>query len=66
MNRHIELKFSRKHIINEKYALSTLHFRDQQTGDVFKVDFKSRQRHNDYIDVKKLWKLIRNDHIRNL
>ena len=58
MNRNIELKFSRKHLTNEKYALSTLHYKDQKSGDAFKVDFKSRQRHNDYINIKKLWKML--------
>ena len=58
MNRDIEIKFSRKHLTNEKYALSALHYKDQKSGDVFKVDFKSRQRHDDYIDIKKLWKML--------
>jgi len=44
--------------INEKYALSALHYKDQKSGDEFKVNFKSRQRHDDYINIKKLWKML--------
>ena len=58
MNRNIELKFSRKHLTNEKYALSTLHYKDQSSGYAFKVNFKSRQRYDDYINIKKLWKML--------
>ena len=41
MNYNIELKVSRKHFPNEKYALSALHYKDQKSGDAFKVSFKS-------------------------
>ena len=58
MNSNIEIKLSRKNLINEKYALSALHYKDQNSDDEFKVNFKSRQRHNDYINIKKLWKLL--------
>ena len=58
MNRNIELKVSRKHFPNEKYALSALHYKDQKSGDIFKVNFKSRQRHDNYINIKKLWKML--------
>ncbi len=58
INHNIDLKFSRKHLTNEKYALSALHFKDQKTGDAFKVDFKSRQRYDGYINIKKLWKML--------
>ena len=58
MNSNIELKVSRKHFPNEKYALSALHYKDQKSGDAFKVNFKSRQRHDDYINIKKLWKML--------
>ena len=36
MNRNIELKVSRKHFPNEKYALSALHYKDQKSGDDLK------------------------------
>ena len=58
MNRNIELKIRRKHFPNEKYALSALHYKDQKSGDAFKVNFKIRQRHDDYINIKKLWKML--------
>ena len=58
MNRNIELKVRRKHFPNEKYALSALHYKDQKSGDTFKVNFKRRQRHDDYINIKKLWKML--------
>ena len=58
INRDIEIKFSRKHLSNEKYALSALHYKDQNSGDAFKVNFKSRQRHDDYVNIKKLWKML--------
>tara|TARA_S200000501_G_scaffold142838_1_gene134857 strand:- start:135 stop:620 length:486 start_codon:yes stop_codon:yes gene_type:complete len=58
MNRNLELKFRRKHLTNEKHALSVLQYKDQKSGDAFKVDFKSRQRHYDYINIKKLWKML--------
>ena len=32
--------------------------KDQKSGDAFKVNFKSRQRHDDYINIKKLWKML--------
>ena len=51
MNRNIELKVSRKHFPTEKYALSALHYKDQKSGDEFKVNFKSKQTH-DYINIK--------------
>ena len=58
MNRNIEIKLSRKHLTNEKYALSALHYKDQKSGDTFIANFKSRQRHDDYINIKKLWKML--------
>ena len=58
MNRDIEIKLKRKDLSNEKYALSALHYKDQKVGDAFKVNFKSRQRHDDYINIKKLWKML--------
>ena len=58
MNHNIDLKFIRKHISNEKYALSTLHYKDQNSGDSFKINFNSRQRYNDYVNIKKLWKML--------
>ena len=58
MNRNIEIKVSRKHFSNEKYALSALHYKDKNSGDAFKVNFRSRQRHDDYINIKKLWKML--------
>ena len=58
MNRNIEIKLKRKDLSNEKYALSALHYKDQKFGDAFKVNFKSRQRHDDYINIKKLWKML--------
>ena len=56
MNHNIELKVSRKHFPTEKYALSALHYKDQKSGDEFKVNFKSRQRHDDYINIKSYGK----------
>ncbi len=58
MKHNVELEFSRKHLTNEKYALSTLHYKDQSSGYAFKVNFKSRQRYDDYINIKKLWKML--------
>ena len=58
MNRNIEIKLSRKHLTNEKNALSALHYKDQKSGDTFTANFKSRQRQDDYINIKKLWKML--------
>ena len=58
MKHNVELEFSRKHLTNEKYALSTLHYKDESSGYAFKVNFKSRQRYDDYINIKKLWKML--------
>ena len=58
MNRDIEIKIIRKHLTNEKYALSALLYKDQKSADTFRVNFKSRQRHDDYINIKKLWKML--------
>ena len=41
MKHNVELEFSREHLTNEKYALSTLHYKDHSSGYAFKVNFKS-------------------------
>ena len=46
-----------------KYTTGTpismiIYNKDQKSGDAFKVNFKSRQRHDDYINIKKLWKML--------
>jgi len=58
MNSHIELKFDRSHLNNEKYALSTIYYSDINFGNSLKVNFKSRQRDSEYINIKKLWKML--------
>ena len=58
INNSIDLRFSRKNFRNEKYALSTLHYEDKESGDAFEVAFKSRHRNNDYINIRKLWKML--------
>ena len=58
INNSIDLRFSRKNFQNEKYALSTLYYEDKKSGDAFEVAFKSRHRNNDYINIRKLWKML--------
>ena len=58
MNRNIEIKISRKNLTNEKYALAALHYKDRKSGEAFNVNFKSRQRQDYYINIKKLWKML--------
>ena len=56
LNSNIELNFDRSHYINEKHALSTLNYSDINFR--FTLDFKNRQRESDYVNIKKLWKML--------
>ena len=58
MNSHIKLKFDRSHLNNEKYALSTFYYSDVNFENSLKVNFKNRQRDIEYINIKKLWKML--------
>ena len=58
MKSHIELKFERSRFINGQYDLSNLYYNDKNSGHALKINFKNRQRDNDYINIKKMWKML--------
>ena len=58
MKSHIELKFERSRFINGQYDLSNLYYNDNNSGYALKINFKNRQRDNDYINIKKMWKML--------
>ena len=58
MKSHIELKFERSRFINGQYDLSNLYYNDKNSGNALKINFKNRQRDNDYINIKKMWKML--------
>ena len=58
MNHNIDIKFKRKNLNHERRALSALLYNDKKYGNTVKVEFKSRKRNKDEIDIKKLWKML--------
>ena len=58
MKSHIELKFERSRFINGQYDLSNLYYNDKSSAHVLKINFKNRKRDNDYINIKKMWKML--------
>ena len=58
MKSHIELKFERSRFINGQYGLSNLYYNDKNSANALKINFKNRQIDNDYINIKKMWKML--------
>ena len=54
----ILLKFEHKTLQNEKYGLTTLNYKDRHLGQNLRIDIKNRQRNAEYINMKKIWKML--------
>jgi len=56
---NFEMKFYRKNLGTEKRALASIYFDDFSFNTSIKMDFKTRNRNLDFVDMKKVWRLLK-------
>ncbi|MFL2982931.1 MAG: hypothetical protein ACJZ12_00895 [Candidatus Neomarinimicrobiota bacterium] len=53
------MEFYRKNLGNEKRALAGIYFDDSSLNSSVKMDIKTRNRNLDFVDMKKVWRLLK-------
>lgn len=56
---NIVLDFHRKNIENERQSLVGIDFYDKKTKNSIKIDIKVRNRNTDFVNMKKVWRLLK-------
>ena len=59
INKNVKLKFNRKKLGIEKSALADIRYEDKVSNQYIKIDFKHRKRNNEFVDLKRFWKLLK-------
>tara|TARA_Y100001970_G_scaffold160489_1_gene196322 strand:- start:510 stop:1118 length:609 start_codon:yes stop_codon:yes gene_type:complete len=57
--KNFELNFLSDQLINEKRALVEAKFHDRESKQAININIKSRNRNSDYVNLKKVWKLLK-------
>tara|TARA_Y100001970_G_C14240425_1_gene864585 strand:- start:2474 stop:3061 length:588 start_codon:yes stop_codon:yes gene_type:complete len=58
-NKSVKLKFNRKKLGIEKRALADIRYEDKDSNQFINIDFKQRKRINEFVDLKRFWKLLK-------
>ena len=58
ITKNIELNFRGDQLDNEKRTLVEAKFRDKKTKQVIDINIKNRNRNSEYLNLKKVWKLL--------
>ena len=59
INKNVKLKFNRKKLGIEKRALADIRYEDKVLNQYINIDFKHRKRNNEFVDLKRFWKLLK-------
>ena len=59
INKNVKLKFNRKKLGIEKRALADIRYEDKVLNQYINIDFKQRKRNNEFVDLKRFWKLLK-------
>ena len=59
LNKSVKLKFNRKKLGIEKRALADIRYEDKVSNQYINIDFKQRKRNNEFVDLKRFWKLLK-------
>ena len=58
ITKNIELNFRGDQLDNEKRTLVEAKFRDKKSKQVIDINIKNRNRNSEYLNLKKVWKLL--------